>query len=235
MITVIIAAKDADKWLQKTIDSLVSQSFKDWECIVSVNGSSDSTESLAKSINDSRFKTIVSEIPNKSLAVNRAILESSRDWICILDADDLWTTNKLSDQVAYLKIHNVDIVGTQLSYINERDELIPNAPILPSSHDSCVDWLHTRKNPIANSSVMYKKSLHDIVGYYDPEKFAVEDYDMWMRSMRANLTFANLDKKHLLHRIHKDSNYNSTTKQKICKILVDEVHSFMVNSKEAYR
>jgi len=225
LISVIIAAKDAEKWIGQTIESLLSQSLKDWECILSVNGSSDTTQQIAESLvqKDNRFKTIVSNIPNKSLALNRAIIQSSRDLISILDADDLWHEKKLEHQIQYITSNEVDIVGTQMSYINDVGGVVPNAPLLPSSHNECVAWLQSQRNPIANSSVVYKKSLHDRVGYYDPEKFAVEDYDMWMRSMRQNLKFNNLSENYLFHRIHQNSNFNSTNKQRIMKSLVEEI------------
>jgi len=228
MISVIIAAKDAEKWIGQTIESLLSQSFKDWECILSVNGSSDATQQIAESLSqkDNRFKTVVSDIPNKSLALNRAIIQSSRDLISILDADDLWYEKKLEHQIQYIISNEVDIVGTQMSYINDTGSIIPNAPLLPSGHNECVAWLQSQRNPIANSSVVYKKSLHDKVGYYDPEKFAVEDYDMWMRSARLKLKLTNLSEKYLFHRLHNSSNFNSNTKQQKHKELVDALHKF---------
>lgn len=223
MISVIIAAKDAERWIQKTIDSLRKQTYKEWNCIISINGSSDDTENIAKSISDTRFNVITSNIPNKSLALNRAIISSTKDWICILDADDLWTETKLEEQISHIAKFNSDITGTQLSYIDEFDKNIPNSPVLPTTNHECVEWLETRRNPIANSSVIYKRLIHDVVGYYDPEIF-VEDYDLWMRSKRAKLKFSNIASTCLLHRIYKTSNFNSSQKQKYCKDLVDEIN-----------
>ena len=65
-----------------------------------------------------------------------------------------------------------------------------------------------------------------MIGYYDPEKFAVEDYDMWMRAMRCGMKISNSADKHLFHRIHSASNYNSTKKQDLLKQLVDATNSF---------
>jgi len=231
MISVIIAAKDCEKWIQRTVQSLLEQEFHDWECLISVNGSSDRTEEIARSFDDRRFRVITSDIPNKSLAVNRALVNSSRDLICILDADDLWHPTKLGKQYLSIIDSKIDILGTQMVYIDENENEIMNTPHLPTDHDSCVSSLMKRENPIANSSVMYRKSLHDKVGYYDPEMFAVEDYDIWMRSMRAGLRFSNLKEKLLFHRLHGQSHYNSTNKQQICKHLVDEINFFFERNK----
>lgn len=232
MISIIIAAKDAERWIQKTIDSVLNQSYKDWECIISVNGSLDETENISRSIQDKRFKIITNEIPNKSLALNRAIIGSKYDIICVLDADDLWHPKKIESQLKLMleKNSNIDILGTQLIYIDENEKELSGSPKLPISNEECVQWLKDRNNPIANSSVMYKKSLHDRVGYYDPEIF-VEDYDLWIRSMRNKIKFYNTQDSYLLHRIYKKSYFNSSSKQIDYKNLVDEINKLYLNLK----
>lgn len=226
-VSVIIAAKDCEKWLPETVSSLIDQTFTDWNCIISVNGSSDGTEDFAKSIDDLRFRVITSNIANKSLAVNRAIISVESEWISILDADDLWHKDKLLRQVNFLRDNKVDILGTQMLYIDESGSEILSSPTLPTSHDECVAWLDQRLNPIANSSVIYRRDLHDRVGFYDPEKFAVEDYDLWMRSKRVKATFFNLNERMMNHRLHSSSNFNSSKKQQIYKSIVDEIDNFM--------
>lgn len=232
MVTVIIAAKDSELWIEETFSSLLSQTFEDWECIVSVNGSTDRTESITKNISDHRFSLVTSEIPNKSLAINRALVKSTRDWICVLDSDDIWDVRKLEKQLAFSKTSKADVIGTQFSYVNaDSSSSNTQAPKLPTDHEGCVMWLNKRSNPIANSSVMYKKELHDIVGYYDPEIF-VEDYDMWMRSKRVGARFSNLNEILMKHRLHTASHFNSSRRQQIYKSMVDEIDRFIIGSKE---
>jgi len=173
---------------------------------------------------DSRFSVISSPIANKSLALNRAIVKASREWVCILDADDLWREDKLEKQHKRLSsVPRVDVLGTQLLYINENDNPAGISPKLPLHHHEIVDWLSANSNSIANSSVCYRRELHDRVGYYDPEMFGVEDYDLWKRCSRSNVVFSNLEEDLLLHRIHKASNYNSGVRQKHTKVLVDSI------------
>lgn len=230
-ITVVIAAKDCEMWLEDTIASLLNQTHKDWDCIISINGSSDRTEVIARNLKDPRISVLNSRIPNKSLALNRAIITSKSDWISILDADDLWHEDKLKTQVSFVTENAVDIVGTQMLYIDSNGTHFPNAPKLPNTHEECIAWLNSGNNPIANSSVLYRRSIHDVVGYYDPERFAVEDYDMWMRSKRANLKFSNIEHSLMLHRLHMKSHFNSTTKQANHKSVVDQLNSFYMLEK----
>lgn len=228
MISVIIAAKDCEKWLPETLSSLENQTFKDWNCFISMNGSSDKTLNIAKNAmkRDSRFLVLESEIPNKSLAVNRAIIASKRDWIAILDADDLWHPKKLEIQVARIT-DDVDVLGTQMQYIDASGNSIQNTPSLPLLHEECISFLSNMNNPIANSSVLYRRKIHDEVGYYNPEFLGVEDYDMWMRSKRAGVKFMNVSDVLLYHRIHATSNFNVASKQQVYKSLVDQIDAFL--------
>ena len=225
-VTVIIAAKDAEKWLPQTLQSLLTQTHNDWQCIISVNGSSDRTHEIAESTCDSRIRVIVSNIANKSCAVNRAIISCTTPLVCILDADDIWHPSKLETQLSAMEGSNLSVLGTQMIYIDELGNESSNAPTLPLESKECYKWLMSKNNPLANSSVMYRREIHDLIGYYDPEKFAVEDYDMWMRCMRAGLRMGNCEDRMLLHRLYSSSSFNSSNKQKAMKHLVDEINTF---------
>ena len=220
-----MAVKDAERWIQKTLNSLIQQSYEDWECIISLNGSSDSSEQICKSIVDNRFVLIKSDLPNKCVALNDAIKVSKRDMLCILDSDDLWHIDKLKLQLKKLETNNVDICGTGLTYIDENDnELTSRAPTLPCSDYECKVSLLNCVNPIANSSVLYYKNIHDKVGLYDTYFNGVEDYELWKRCLKNNLSFLNLEEKLLLHRIHNTSNFNSTEKQRLLKQEIDNLY-----------
>lgn len=231
MFSVIMAAYNAEKYISQTLDSLICQSFRDWECLIVVNGSTDSTEDISNSYSkrDHRIKVLKLGFANKSCALNRAIISCNTPLISILDADDLWHPDKLAVQVDMMKNSSFDILGTQMSYIDDQGNTRGEAPFLPLRHEDCLQWLTTKSNPIANSSVVYKRQIHDIVGYYDPEKFAVEDYDMWMRSARARLRMGNCRESLLMHRIHSSSNYNSTNRQQRMKNLVDATNDFYLH------
>lgn len=225
-ISVLIAIRNAEKWIQRTLDSLKNQSYENWECIISLNDSSDCSENICRSMSDERFIFLKSDIANKSIALNLAIEVAKSDLLCILDADDLWHADKLKLQIERFQRGDVDICGTGLIYIDENDnELISQAPDLPCSDIDCKMKLFNCSNPIANSSVMYHKKIHDIAGLYDPEFNGIEDYEMWKRCFKNNLKFSNLKEKLLLHRIHSTSNFNSTKRQSILKQKVDELYA----------
>lgn len=231
MFSIIIATKDSEKWIEQTINSLIKQTYTEWECIFSLNGSSDSTKDICEKfcLIDKRFKIIEHNFANKSSALNRALNIIKFNWVCILDSDDLWLPNKLEYQKNFIKNNkNIDIIGTQMQYIDSKNIFLSNTPHLPIENDNIIGMLNKNINPIANSSVCYRKEIHDIVGFYDTECY-VEDYNMWKKCKRFNLKFSNLNEVLMLHRVHAESNFNSTKKQDDSKKIVDFIDEIREN------
>jgi glycosyltransferase involved in cell wall biosynthesis len=232
MFSIILTAYNCESWILKTIDSLLKQTNKSWECLIIENGSTDNTNNIIQQLkSNDKFKIFNLKTPNKSAALNYGILKSNFDWISILDSDDLWTEDKL--QVQKLEIENnskIDILGTRLRYIDENDNYISPYPVLPLTYDEIKLSFNLNNNAFANSSVVYKKNIHEQLGYYDTEINGVEDYDWWRRCIRNNFYGINLKNECLLHRIHVTSNFNSKKKKQAdYKNLVDKISIFKEN------
>ena len=227
MFSVLIAAHNAERFIGETINSLRFQTLASWECLMIVNGSVDGTLKMAHEAasTDERFRVIEMPFANKSAALNEGLLQSRNDWISILDADDFWHHEKLRSQEQFILANpEIDVLGTQLTYVDERSERKNRAPYLPTLHDDIAKKLNGRENVIANSSAVYRKSLHKRLGYYDTEVF-VEDYDWWLRCLRGGAKFANLGSTDLYHRLHASSNFNTSKKQHVMKSVVDQLHA----------
>ena len=231
LVSVIIPYRNAEKYILATINSLLSQTFKDVELVFVDNGSSDESHRIVDSMIsqiDSNTKHLFFPKAGKSLALNYAIQNATGEWLAICDADDLWDPTKLEKQA--LHIHNdVDVIGTQMRYINNEGTEILGAPKLPCKNSEIYhSILHKKENPVCNSSVLYRKSIHtDLVGFYDP-LCAVEDYELWSRCVFVGCKFVNTKDTLTSHRIHAESNFNSSQKQAIHKKFVD-VKNDMLN------
>jgi len=224
LISVIIPYRNAEKYIFETINSIYSQTYTDVELVFVDNGSSDSSRQIVDSHICHRYNTTQNlsfSTAGKSLALNYAIAKSSGEWIAICDADDLWAPKKLEKQALCMS-PGVDIIGTQMRYINALGSLLSFAPPLPIKCSEIYDAiLHKKENPICNSSVIYRKTIHtDVVGFYDP-LCAVEDYDLWSRCVFAGLQFFNLNDALVEHRIHDGSHFNDSKKQALHKDLID--------------
>ena len=97
LISVVIPAYNAEQFLDETLESVLSQTYENWECIIVNDGSTDSTESVAKKWceKDSRFRLTDKENGGPSSARNWGIKESKAEYIAFLDADDLYMPNFL--------------------------------------------------------------------------------------------------------------------------------------------
>lgn len=106
LVSIIVPVYNASKFIENTIDTVMKQTYQDFELIFVDDLSTDDSVEKIKKYTDKRIKII--SLEKKGMAAgarNRGILEAQGEYICYLDADDLWDKNKLSKQVAFMKEH----------------------------------------------------------------------------------------------------------------------------------
>ena len=119
-------------------------------------------------------------------------------------------------------------MGTKFSYFGYGENVENKTPNLPISHDDILTWLDRYENPLATSSVVYRKNLHfEGVGFYNTMYYSVEDYEIWKKCRALNKNFANLPVVGMKHRIHPPSPNQTTHRQQICKHIVDVLFTDM--------
>lgn len=106
MFSVIIPLYNKESQIKKTLESVLNQTFKDFEIVIVNDGSIDKSIEVVESFDDNRIRIINQNNSGVSQARNRGIIEANRKWIAFLDADDLWKPNKLEK---YSKIINDNI------------------------------------------------------------------------------------------------------------------------------
>jgi len=97
MFSVVIPLYNKEEQIRKTIDSVLNQTFNDFEIVIVNDGSKDKSVDIVQSINDPRIRLINQENGGVSAARNRGIKEAKNKWIAFLDADDIWKSNKLEE------------------------------------------------------------------------------------------------------------------------------------------
>jgi glycosyltransferase involved in cell wall biosynthesis len=214
MIHIIIPLYNGIEFLEETLRSVVAQTYTHWKATIGINGHGATggdvyiqAAGIVTAISDSRISIFVqpSHIDNKSKSLNdlvRRLDATDADWICLLDADDLWLPTKLEEQVKLLETqHDAEVIGTTCTYFGERS----GAPSLPAG--ALPQGVTLRVNPIINSSVMFRKKY----AHWDESNtvYAIEDYDLWLRLDAAHVRFFNIDQALVKHRIHKTSAFNS--------------------------
>lgn len=223
MISILLAVYNGEKYIRQSINSILNQTFSDWELLVGFNGTTDNSKKIVSEYTDSRIKIFdYGDEKGKAKTLNKLIKEAQHDWCAIQDDDDVWLPEKLETQIKYTK--NYDVVGTYIKYINEDGDVI-GGPFLSETHDQIKTKSLTGNNQIANSSAIFRKPRVEKINYWNEllDELAVkgiqpkEDFDLWKRLLENGCMFYNIPQYLCLHRIHSESNFN-TKAQNINKL-----------------
>lgn len=184
MVSVIIPVYNRGWIFSQAIDSVLDQSFIDFELIVVDDGSTDGSDKQLAAYGD-RIVLIRQENKGVSAARNRGIAAASGRFIALLDSDDTWLPEKLARQVDFFNRHPKALIcQTQEIWIRNGVRVNPktyhkkpSGMIFEPSLALCL---------VSPSAVMMKKSLLDEVGLFDESLRACEDYDLWLRVSKTH-------------------------------------------------
>lgn len=180
LISVIIPTYNRAGPVCRAIDSVLRQSFKDFELIVIDDGSTDDTAFWLKTYSDPRLKIITTENRGVSHARNCGAKEAQGEWLCFLDSDDLWRRHKLSEQVHFhAQNRNVLISQTEDIWIRHSERINKMKKHLTREGDIFKESL--KLCLITPSSVMIHKNLFWQMDGFDEALPTCEDYDLWLR------------------------------------------------------
>jgi len=213
MITILIPLYNGIEFIEDCLSGVNSQTYKDWEVIIGVNGYEENSKVYKKAKAYANEKIKVLDLYNfkgKPRALNEMVKHAKYDWIALLDIDDVWLSNKLKDQVQYTDKY--DVIGTRCMYFGDLNNIVPSIPI---GDITSFDFLSV--NPIINSSVLLKKELCNW-----REDTMLEDYELWLRLWKTSKKFYNHAGVHVLHRIHRNSAFNSKGNNNHVKELIEE-------------
>lgn len=200
-ISVIMSVYNGGKNLRHSIESILKQSFNDFEFIVIDDCSTDNSYEIIKSFDDDRIRIIRNEVRlylTKSL--NKAIRMARGEYVARQDADDISLPHRLEKQVIFLeKNPEVAMVGTSAYLINEEGKVIGKR-IVPSDPRKIL----LKVNPIIHGSVMIRKKIIDKLGLYNELFKYSQDYELWLR-ISKNYDIRNLQETLYCLRIHGSS------------------------------
>lgn len=220
LVSVLMPAYNAEKYISESIESILNQSFKNFELLIVDDASTDSTLRIAKRFEkiDQRIQVFANK-KNLNIAANRNFLltRSNGDFIAWQDADDISVPQRLEWQVEYLNRHpKVGIVGGYLEIF----DLNENKSIRKYDEDD----LNLRKkifrySPVAQPAAMIRKEILSEVGEYGLNLSPAEDIDMSFRIGTIS-KFANIQKVVLQYRNYPDSStYKKLRKIEIITII----------------
>ena len=173
---------NAQEFLASAIESILSQSFKDFEFLIIDDGSKDKSKGIIEKYakKDGRIRMI--SRPNKGLvkSLNEGLKEARGEYIARQDADDISLKKRLAVEVAYLDSHpKVGLVGSNYTIIDETDKPLVSTNVF--THPNDLKLCLVTCNQYGHGSIMMRKSVVEQVGDYDSSVGHLEDYDLWIR------------------------------------------------------
>jgi len=199
-ISVVLSVRNGGEDLPTALDTILTQSFSDFELIAINNGSTDGTGEFLDQIADPRVRVYHQEDKGLAAALNRGISLARGRYIARQDHDDLADPSRLAKQVAFLDAHpEHGLVGTRAEiWVGD----IPSGRFHDHpTEDDILRFDLLFNNPFVHSSVMIRKSALDRVGGYttDPARQPPEDYELWSRIAR-HYRVANLGERLTVYR-----------------------------------
>ena len=220
-ISVIVPAYNAERTILETITSVQQQTFSDFELIVINDGSTDRTLELLNTVNDPRLKVFSYANGGLSAARNRGISQASGEFIAYLDADDLWTADKLELQLAALQQYPESGVAYSWNYCMDEQgkSFYADPPIFAT--DQVYAQLLMDNFIVNGSNCLIRRQAVESVGEFDPEVAGSADWDYWLR-LALHWPFVVVPKHQVFYRISSGSMSANVEFMERCNLRVIE-------------
>ena len=187
-VSIIISAYNATKYLPATVNSVLQQTFSNFEVLIFNNGSSDNIAQWFQCLRDLRlrdlrFKLISQQYLGIFETRNLGITAARGEYVAFLDADDLWHPRKLQKQVSCFEHYpEVGLVHSWLKLIDSWGN--STGRVVKNNLSGWVEPKILKRNQIGSQSVMIRRRCFDSVGLFDPQLGTAQDWDMWIRLSR---------------------------------------------------
>lgn len=200
--SIIIPCYNQAHFLQDSLSGVLAQSFQDWEAIVVNDGSSDNTNQLASEwiAKDSRIKLFTQPNQGLSAARNAGIQVSTGKYIALLDADDKFGSEYLSQAVIHLD-QGSDLVFCGYTYFNAGGSIHKQVSLSPHLDFSEI----LSRNLLPPVSVTFNKKVLDLTGNFDTSLKSAEDWDLWIRMYKCDVRLSVIPECLVYYRISADS------------------------------
>jgi glycosyltransferase involved in cell wall biosynthesis len=198
-ISIIIPTYNSEDTIKETVASVQQQSFTDWELIIIDDGSLDNTIDVVKNIAEPRIKLFVYENGGVGTARNRGITQATGEFIAFLDADDLWTCDKLASQIEALnQNHQAKVAYSWTNFVNEDGKFLFSGEALDYQGNIYQHLLLTNFL-VSGSNILVRRDALQVVTGFNPDLPYVADWDFYLRLAR-NFDFVVVPKYQILYR-----------------------------------
>lgn len=235
IISVIIPAYNSEKTIEKTIESVLNQTFADFELIVINDGSQDSTLDIVSQVKDTRIKVFSYPNAGANFSRNRGFSHAVGDMVSFLDADDIWTPDKLASQLQALQENTTAAVSySWTDYINENGEFLLSGTHITVNGDVYEQLLVINFLENGSNFLVRREAFIEVDGF-DESITACQDWDIGLRLARK-YNFVAVPSVQILYRISPNSQSSNLARQeKLSLIVLDKAYSQSPSSVEHLR
>lgn len=178
LISIVLPIYNGEKYMRQSIDSVINQTYKNWELIIIDDCSSDNTPTIAKEYaeNDNRIRYYRNETNLKlPRGLNRGFSLSKGDYLTWTSDDNMYLPNALEVMLNTLVENKVELVYASYDIIDENDERIGETIAPEDSKRAILAW------NCVGACFLYTRRVYEEIGEYNPDLFLVEDYEFWIR------------------------------------------------------
>ena len=199
-VAVLMCAHNAESFIREAIESILNQTYSDFEFIIVENGSNDRTWDIIKSYDDSRIKAFKTNLAQLVFNLNYGLLQTKAEFVARMDADDISCPERLERQITYLEAHpDITVLGTAFESFGDN---IPTKVVTLPATDKVIRRRLPFVFSICHPTVFFRREVVLKHGGYASGRFC-QDFDLWLRLLRnENIKFANLPEVLLKYRIH---------------------------------
>jgi len=215
-ITVLMTTYNCSRYIQASINSILNQSYGNFELLIIDDGSEDNSEAIIRSLNSEKIRYIRLKHVGRSAALNYGLKEAKFEWVALMDADDIAVPNRLEKEVKLINKSSKDIIFSDSVYFKNRKIQFLNK--INTEKEDLKKKIELRGH-ICNSSVLYNRNFIIENGGYNENLDYFVDYELWVRLLnKAN--FVHLNELLIFMRIRDNSLSKKAAEGPITKISV---------------
>jgi glycosyltransferase involved in cell wall biosynthesis len=197
MFSIVIPLYNKAAFVKKTVQSVLDQTFRDFELIIVNDGSTDTSLKVVRGLNDDRIRLFDQENTGVSTARNHGVKEAVNEYIAFLDADDWWDPAYLEKmQELISKYPDAGLWAAKYYKVKHGRNIEANIGLEEGFTDGYIDYFRvyarTMWMPVTSSSFTIRQSTFDTYGGYKPELKIGEDFELWSRiALKHDIAFLN--------------------------------------------
>ena len=199
-ISVVMITYNHEKYIAEAINSILSQTYSDFELIIVDDGSSDNTLKIIREYDDSRILVVEQENSGPSIALNAGINKSRGEFIALMSGDDVSLPNRLMTQIEQIELQKADMIFSLPQIIGPDSNILSNSicrVFFQNHFESTAELfcqLFTSGNFLCAPTCFCRRTAIEKVGQFKRGLIQLQDFDYWVRACKKNLVI----------KVHKD-------------------------------